>query len=63
MELRLWEKLVVQTPDSLYAVAFDSTGSAVITLAENVKPGYASINYGELQLPVYIEPGKSFVWY
>lgn len=53
-------KAVVQTPDSLYAVAFDSTGSAVITLAENVKPGYASINYGRLQLPVYIEPGKSF---
>lgn len=53
-------KAAVVTKDSTYIVALDSTGSAVVTLAENLKPGYATLNYGRVQFPVYVEPGKSF---
>lgn len=53
-------KAALVTTDSTYSVAMDSTGSAVITLAENLKPGYASLRMGRVHLPVYVEPGKSF---
>ncbi|MEG1950654.1 MAG: TlpA disulfide reductase family protein [Odoribacter sp.] len=50
----------IVTKDSTYEVALDSTGSAVIVLGDNLKANYATINYGRLKIPVYIEPGKSF---
>lgn len=53
-------KVLVETKDSTYSTALDSTGSAIAVLAENVQPGYASVNYGRVRIPVYIEPGKSF---
>lgn len=53
-------KVAVVTTDSTYAVNLDSTGSAAIVLAENLKPGYAAVKYGRAAIPVYMEPGKSF---
>ena len=53
-------KAAVITKDSTYSVAFDSTGSAVAVLAENLKPGYAYVTYGRVKIPVFVEPGKSF---
>lgn len=53
-------KAVLATKDSTYSVALDSTGSAVIILADHQKPDYATIKYGRLGIPVYVEPGKSF---
>lgn len=50
--------LVMQ--DSTYALALDSTQSASAVLAENVKPEYAHVRLGRMQIPVYVEPGKSF---
>lgn len=29
-------------------------------MAENLKPGYATVVLGRMQVPVYVEPGKSF---
>lgn len=53
-------KTSVLTQDSTYSAVLDSTGSAVITLAENLKSGYATLKYGRARIPVYVEPGKSF---
>lgn len=53
-------KVAVVTKDSTYSVTLDSTGSVLIALAENLKPGYASVRYGRAGIPVYVEPGKSF---
>lgn len=53
-------KAALSTQDSTYSFTTDSTGSALITLAENAKAGYASVRFGRAQIPVYIEPGKSF---
>ncbi len=50
----------VVTKDSVYSVTLDSTGLALITLADNFQPGYASLKYGRVVIPVYVEPGKSF---
>lgn len=48
------------TKDSTYVMALDSTNSVVFTMAENIQPGYANVQYGRINIPVYIEPGKSF---
>ncbi len=50
----------LQTQDSTYAMALDSTNSVLFSLADNFVPGYASVRLGRLQIPVYVEPGKSF---
>ena len=53
-------KIAVVTKDSTYSAVLDSTQTAKINLAENLKPGYATVNYGRMAVPVYVEPGKSF---
>lgn len=52
-------EVAVVTSDSTYVMALDSVGSAVVVLAENVKPGYASLRIGRMGLKLFIEPGKS----
>ncbi len=46
--------------DTTYSAALDSTRSVSFTLAENGKAEYAYVRFGRMQLPVYVEPGKSF---
>ena len=46
--------------DTTYSAALDSTRSVSFTLAENGKAEYAYVRLGRMQLPVYVEPGKSF---
>ena len=48
------------TKDSTYVMALDSTNTALFVMAENLKPGYATVVLGRMQVPVYVEPGKSF---
>lgn len=48
------------TQDSTYVMALDSTNTALFVMAENFRPGYATVLLGRMQLPVYVEPGKSF---
>lgn len=57
-EMSVKPALVMQ--DSTYALALDSTQSASVVLAENIKPEYAYMRFGRTQTPVYVEPGKSF---
>lgn len=52
-------EVAVVTSDSTYVTALDSVGSAVVVLAENVKPDYASLRIGRMGLKLFIEPGKS----
>lgn len=48
------------TPDSVYRMTLDTTGSATVILAEGFKAGYGKLSYGPMKLPLYIEPDKSF---
>lgn len=54
------ENVKLITTDSTYSVALDSTGSAVIALADACQAGYATFQLGYFPVPAYIEPGKSF---
>lgn len=54
------EVFVLQLSDSTYNVMPDSTGYAMITLAENVRGGYGFLAGGGMRVPLYIEPRKSF---
>ena len=56
----LSQKVSLMTKDSTYSMSLDSTGTALFTLAENLKPGYATLAYGRMQVPVYVEPRNSF---
>ena len=52
-------EIAVVTSDSTYITALDSVGSAVVVLAEDIKPGYASLRIGRMGVKLFIEPGKS----
>lgn len=54
-------KAMIVTTDSVYVMTSDSAGSfGEVVLAENLKPGYASLRYGRTPVLMYVEPGKSF---
>lgn len=53
-------KSVIVTADSTYEITLDSTGSAIVALAEPIKAEYGKFGYGRVKIPVFIEPGKSF---
>ena len=52
-------EIAVVTSDSTYITVLDSVGSAVVVLAEDIKPGYASLRIGRMGVKLFIEPGKS----
>lgn len=52
-------EVAVMTSDSTYATALDSAGSAVVVLAEDIKPSYAMLRIGRMGVQLFIEPGKS----
>ena len=54
------DKPKIVTSDSVYQVALDSTGIAIFMLPEGQEPGYATLQYKEAFLLLYVEPGKGF---
>ncbi len=50
----------LSTADTIYAVTLDSTHAATLSLTKNLTSGYATVHFGLLKVPVYIESNKNF---
>ena len=50
----------LSTTDTIFTINLDSTHTANISLPEHFKANYATIQFGILKVPVYIEPNKDF---